>query len=439
MKDGALFAAMFACSSALASSTFDEPAAAFPFPQHLTYAAGTTRPNHRSQSQQDDDVRQAYQRWKTRYLVQQDGAGAARYRIAFGERGSPAHAVTVSEGQGYGMVAVATMAGDQPGTKAIFDGLLRFVLDHPSVIDPRLMAWRVTDGGAPTDSAFDGDADIAYGLLLAAAQWGNDGEFDYLAAARRIIAGIAESTIGPDSALPMLGDWVEPDGSRYNQYTPRTSDFMPASFRAFARIDKGQRFARVITSIQRQINSLQRRFSPVTGLLPDFVEPLSTSDHRPRPAKPGFLEGPHDGHYYYNAGRDPWRVGMDALLNGDPISLAQVRKISGWALRAAGGKPAKIRSGYRLDGTPIADGRYFSIFFAAPLGIAAMTLPSQQSWLNALYDSVRSRHEGYFEDTVALLCLLLMTGNFWDPTAAPGSRDTIESSGEAPIVTRSAS
>ena len=45
-----------------------------------------------------------------------------------------------------------------------------------------------------------------------------------------------------------------------------------------------------------------------------------------------------------------------------------------------------------------------------------MTEPSQQQWLNDVYDSVRGIHEDYYEDSVTLLCLLVMTGNYWDPT-----------------------
>jgi hypothetical protein len=45
-----------------------------------------------------------------------------------------------------------------------------------------------------------------------------------------------------------------------------------------------------------------------------------------------------------------------------------------------------------------------------------MTVPGQQQWLNALYDAVSNVSEDYFEDSVTLLCLLVLTRNFWDPT-----------------------
>jgi hypothetical protein len=231
-----------------------------------------------------------------------------------------------------------------------------------------------------------------------------------------VIAGIFESTIGPASRLPLLGDWVDPDGAQYNQYTPRSSDFMPAHFRAFGRAMPNLPWDQVVANCQVVITSLQTNFSPDTGLLPDFIVPLSGADHSPQPAPAGFLEGPDDGSYSYNAFRDPWRIGTDALLNGDALSLAQARRFSAWAEEAAEGVPANLRAGYQLDGTPLPDSDYFTIIVAAPLGVAAMTMPSQQGWLNRIYAAVRNHHEDYYEDSVALLSLLVMTGNYWDPT-----------------------
>ena len=67
-----------------------------------------------------------------------------------------------------------------------------------------------------------------------------------------------------------------------------------------------------------------------------------------------------------------------------------------------------------LDGDPL--DTYFTTFFAAPLGVAAMVTTGQQQWLNDIYDAVYDVQEDYYEDSVTLLCLLVMTGNFWDPT-----------------------
>jgi endo-1,4-beta-D-glucanase Y len=384
-----------------------------PFPQHLTYAAGTIRPNHRSQAQQDDDLRAAYGRWKDRYLVNESSGGQSLYRVAFGGPGSDKHNETVSEGQGYGMIIVPLFAGYDPDAQTIFDGLWRFARNHPSSIDSRLMDWKVP-GGDGNDSAFDGDCDMAYGLLLANAQWGSGGATDYSAAANQLLAGILASTIGPNSRLPLLGDWVPPFGApKYTEWTPRTSDFMPGHFRAFRRFTGDPVWDQVVGACQGVVSTLQQNNSPGTGLLPDFVQ---FDGSTPRPASPGFLEGPNDGNYNYNAGRDPWRLGTDALLSGDGTSLAQTRKISQWIAGSTGGNPQALKSGYQLDGTPLSGSNYFSTFFAAPFGVAAMTDSGQQSWLNAIYDAVINSNEGYYEDSVALICSLVLSGNFWDPT-----------------------
>jgi hypothetical protein len=283
------------------------------------------------------------------------------------------------------------------------------------------MDWDVPDDATGNDSAFDGDADIAYALLLADKQWGSNGRINYQSAAETTITAILESTIGPTSRLPLFGDWVDPNDGTYNQYTPRASDFMPAHFRAYGRATNNPVWSDVIASTQTVITSLQTNHSPITGLLPDFIVPISPTDHTPQPAPPDFLEGPDDGHYAYNAGRDPWRIATDALLNNDPVSRAQANKITGWVANATGGNPDNIKAGYQLDGTPTAGSNYFTIFFAAPFGVAAMTAPSQQTWLNAVYDAVYDTHEGDYEDSVTLLCLLIMTGNYWDPTAVQGN------------------
>ncbi len=396
-----------------------------PFPQHVVYAAGSIRPNHRSQAQLDDDVRAAYDRWKANYLREAGTADGHRlYRVSYGSVNPDR---TVSEGQGYGMIIVALMAGYDPDARAIFDGLWRFARAHPSNVDARLMAWEIPEPPGGTDSAFDGDADMAYALLLADAQWGSDGEIDYRAAAQALLTAIEESTIGPHSRLPLLGDWVEAeDEDEYTEYTVRTSDFMPAHFRAYGRFTGHALWSEVVSATQSAVARIQTAYSPQTGLLPDFLVPLSESDHRLQPAYPYFLEGPHDGDYDYNAGRDPWRIGTDALLNGDATSWAQARKMASWIVSATHGDPTAIRAGYTLDGTPTGDEDYFTSFFAAPFGVALMTTPEHQAYLNALYDAVYARHEDYYEDSVTLLSMLVMTGNYWDPTVPLGEPLTLD-------------
>ena len=96
--------------------------------------------------------------------------------------------------------------------------------------------------------------------------------------------------------------------------------------------------------------------------------------------------------------------------------LGSVRPISNGIEGETGGNPQRIRAGYDLDGRTLPNSNYFSTFFAAPFGVAAMTQAGQQRWLNNLHDAVRTTPQNYYEDSVALLCLLVMTGSFWDAT-----------------------
>ncbi|MCI5223168.1 MAG: beta-glucanase, partial [Candidatus Electrothrix sp. AR4] len=344
----------------------------YPFPQHTVYAANTIYPNHRTQEQQDDDARAFYDAWKASYIVNAGVTieGNTLYRVVYGTT-LPDKDRTVSEGQGYGMIIVVLMAGYDPQAQIIFDGLWEFSRAHPSKIDSRLMDWDVPDTTSGNNSAFDGDADMAYALLLAHKQWGSNGHINYQAAAAIVISAVLESTIGPESRLPTFGDWVEPTGSVYNQYTPRTSDFIPAHFRAYGRAVNNPVWFDVVSNTQTVITALQANHSPITGLLPDFIVPISPSDHTPQPAPASFLEGANDGNYFYNAGRDPWRIATDALLNDDPTSRAQAAKMTIWAENATGGNPNNLKSGYELDGTPVTGSDYFSTFFASPMGVAA--------------------------------------------------------------------
>ena len=393
----------------------DVSGVARPFPQHTAYSPGSILPNHRSQDQLDEDITAFYDQWKAEFVIEAGVSenGNTLYRIGFGKDLS-SRDITVSEGQGYGMIIVPIMAGYDEDAQKIFDGLWEFVRAHPSEIDPRLMDWYYPDSENGNVTAFDGDADVAYGLLLADAQWGSAGRINYRVEAETYMRAILESTIGSESHLPMLGDWAEQYGEVYNQYTPRSSDFMLANFRSFGRATQDAVWTDIIWQSQSVMNEIQANYSPQSGLMPDFIV-LAGDAHIPQPAPPDFLEGPHDGHYNYNAGRVPWRVGSDAVLNDDDVSRLIVQKISHWIESTAGGDPANIRAGYDLDGNPLPDSEYFTTFFVAPMGVAAMTDPDQQEWLNAIYDSVYDQHIDYYEDSVNLLCLLVMSGNSWTP------------------------
>ncbi|PPF89752.1 chitosanase [Subtercola sp. Z020] len=261
-----------------------------PFGSHpVVRARGSALPPGDA-AQADAATLAAYTAWKPRHLVA--GCGAGRYYV---DASSSTPSRVVSEGQGYGMVVVALMAGADPAAQAEFDGLFRFAADHPSEVDSGLMAWHQDDGCAsiPGDagSATDGDLDIAFGLLLADRQWGSTGTLDYRAEALKRIAAIKRSEINPTTHLTKLGDWPSRSDAAH-WFATRSSDFMTDHFLAFQTATGDPFWGEVITATDALITTVRQRYAPDTGLLPDFIVSTNTT---PKPAPAGFQEGEFDG------------------------------------------------------------------------------------------------------------------------------------------------
>ncbi|MBB5909167.1 glycosyl hydrolase family 8 [Actinoalloteichus hymeniacidonis] len=317
----------------------------------------------------------------------------------------------VAEGQGYGLVITAQMADVDPEAQQLFDGILQYVLDHPSALDPDLMAGAQdlscnTTGGQ--DSATDGDLDIAYGLLLADAVWGSEGVHDYHALAVRRIDAIKRSEVHPDTRLMELGDWAHPEWTPELYWGSRPSDWMLGHFRAFREATGDSDWDTIRIAHQDLIETLQQDYAPDTGLLPDFVQDTGTD---PKPAQGQFLESDTDGYFSWNACRTPWRIGVDAVESGDPRSVAAAQRMDEWIKQSTGGDPNQIGSGYRLDGTRYATGSDAAFF--APFAVAAMSNPESQQWLDALWAKIVATEvdpDTYYAASIQLQVMLIVSG-----------------------------
>lgn len=372
-----------------------------PFPQHTTYTSGSIKPNNVSQSTMDDAVRTKWDSWKASFLKP---AGTGKYYVKYNSKGE-----TVSEAHGYGMLFTVLMAGYDSNAQTYFDGLYRYYKEHPSNNNPYLMAWKQNSsfeniGG--TNSATDGDMDIAYALLLADRQWGSSGSVDYLKAAKNIINAIMSHDVNSSEWTLRPGDWAT-SGS-FNTST-RSSDFMMNHMKAFQKATGDARWTQVIDKTYAIINSFHSSYSPNTGLLSDFME---KSGSKYQPAKPDFLESKHDGKYFYNSCRTPWRITTDYLMTGDNRAINQLNKMNGFIKSATNSDPANVRAGYNLDGSPLAS--YNSGAFYAPFGVSAMTSSSNQNWLNSVWNyTANASAEGYFEESIKLFSMIVMSGNWW--------------------------
>jgi endo-1,4-beta-D-glucanase Y len=381
---------------------------AVPFGSHLRpYATGTLALTG-SQATIDAAVVSLYNKWKTNFLV-----SAGSYGLAVK---ASADYPYVSEGQGYGMELIVVMAGADPSAQSSFDGILKYVLAHPSSINPNLHASEqnasfVSVNGR--DSATDGDLSIAYALLQADRQWGSAGTYNYKQLAVTRINAIKASEMNPKTYLPTLGDWDTAGGSYYN--TTRPSDLMIDHFRAFKAATNDPFWDSAVTAAQNLIAQQQNSYAPSTGLIADFVVNTNTT---PAPAPANFLEGRTDGQYAYNSVRVPWHLGVDAAVYGDAVSRAEAQKITAWFRTKTGDDPSKVVSGYKLDGTPVVT--YLDPEFVATLGPAAMGNSANQAWLDKIWSytvaqSQTSAAKNYYSASLMLQSMIVMSGNYWTP------------------------
>jgi endo-1,4-beta-D-glucanase Y len=386
-----------------------------PFGSHkFTYTPGSILPSGASQTELDSTTSSYYDTWKSNYLVA--GCGADRYYV---ETKTEAGNLTVSEGHGYGMMLAAIMAGYDADAQKEFDGLYWFFRDHPSAISPDLMSWyqdASCNNAMGQDSASDGDIDIAFALLLADKQWGSCGPINYKAEALKVIDAIGKHELDTTKAYVLLGDWADPSSPKFYNST-RSSDFVVDHFRSYAAATGNASWTGLVDKTHGIIASMQMQHSPTAGLLPDFIlSPLAS----PTPAGANFLEGPNDGAYDYNACRDPWRLATDFLVSGDDRARQEISKMTTWIKGKAAGDPTKIRAGYQLNGTASNGSNYLTMAFAAPFGPAAMVDATHQAWLDAIWTTtVAMAPEGYYEDTIKLFSMIVMSSNWWAPEARP--------------------
>ncbi|MFC0515235.1 glycosyl hydrolase family 8 [Mucilaginibacter angelicae] len=378
-----------------------------PFPQHSRYTAGTIKPNHLSQQQLDKQVTVFYYQWKHRYI--KPGCNKNQFYVWFEKPGKEC----VSEGQGYGMIITALMAGYDKQAKTTYDGLYYYYKAHPAKTSAYLMAWAQVKNCKNLDrsTATDGDMDIAYSLLLADKQWGSKSGINYLQEAKNMMAAIMRYEINPKTFSVLLSDGSEHDSKDY--YDMRASDFMPANFKAFESTSKTGKWQKVIDNNYRLFGYLQKTYSPEAGLVPDFIRGI---DRKARPAQPKYMESVYDGYYNYNACRIPWRVATDYLLYGDKRAKDFVSPINRWIRQTTEGNPDNISAGYTLAGNDI-KGRYFeALSFIAPFTVSAMVDQSNQQWLNKIWDylvAFKVKDYDYYDNTIKMLDMIIVSGNYW--------------------------
>jgi endo-1,4-beta-D-glucanase Y len=392
--------------SASASQTPATSAINRPFPQNLSYP-GCIKPSHVTQADINNSIMRYYDHWKSIYVKQSSGVtpGGGYYVHTLGTGGS-GNEITTSEAHGYGMIIFALMAGYDSEAKQYFDGMYNMFDKHRSTGDPDNMSWIIDKSELASkdqDDASDGDMDIAYSLLLAHHQWGSNGKINYLNQAKRLINnGIKESDMSLSTKRVLLGGWSQ------NQHATRTSDWMIDHFIAYREVAGDDFWKDATQTIYDLIKQITTEYSPETGLVPDFVVGSPA-----RPARPRFLEAATDGDYSWNACRYPWRLATAFAHYGSPEARAAANKVVTWLKKKTEANPMAIKAGYKLDGTQLVS--YSSLAFTSPFIAACIVDSSHQPYLNTGWDTIINWKEGYYGDTINLLSMLLISGNWWAP------------------------
>jgi endo-1,4-beta-D-glucanase Y len=396
-----------------------------PFGAHsFKYPAGVLKPTG-TQAQLDATVKAYYDMWKAAYLEPRCGGYIIHTGVG---TGADNNAFTVSEGHGYGMVVTALMAGYDPKAQEEFNGLHAVFRKFPSTNTADLMDWQVLSAcpkgatcqqpapgcfsvdGSDSGSATDGDMDIAFSLLLADKQWGSNGA--YLAEAKKVIAAVKAKEMNAMTKFPLLADDIGPKDTFYN--TTRPSDFMLDHFRSYGKATGDAFWMQSVDAIEGLLTTLQKNFSPTTGLIPDFVVDTNTA---PKPAPPMWPadEGVTTGEYAYNSCRVPWRLATDYIASGDTRSRDILRAMSSWIRTSTMGKPQNIIDGYALDGSFSNSGSGYDLSFSSPFAVAAIA-DTDQAWLDAAWADIGQRKLGaYFGDTIKMISLIVISQNWWAP------------------------
>lgn len=405
--------ACVALSLVVSGSFADDTTPNYPFPQQIDYNG--ISPNTQSAAKNNEAVGKYYDAWKASFLRK---AATGGYYVHGAD--TDGHGKGTSESHGYGMVITALMAGHDKKAKVEFDGLWKFFNSHRSTLNAELMGWKIDNKEASSkySSATDGDMDIAYGLLLADKQWGSAGAINYRQEAIDMInKGLKVSDYHPSSHRLMLGDWdIKP-------FTSRSSDWMPGHLRAYQEATGDAAWDHAINEIYDMVDEINADNSE-TGLMPDFVTgKVATPDLN----NDNLTGEKNSGNYFYNAARTPMRLAMDYIHNGEARSKEASDQLTSWAKTQIGKRYNfnKYYSGYTVDGVVLSGAKYTDTVFIAPVVVAASVDPANQQLVNAGWKFIKNNKDNYFSDTVNLLSMLALTGNWWAPNQVDSVASTV--------------
>jgi endo-1,4-beta-D-glucanase Y len=377
-----------------------------------------------SQSKLNLELISFYNDWKIRYLRSiKNSSSLKEYLFYTLDQPTSNNAVTCSEAMGYGMVIFPIMSKFDPTAKDHFTSIYNYIKSYPSIYNQDLMAWQqikdskgsIINSVPKTSSATDGDMDISYGLLLANKLWGENDKINYKTESLKRIHALMDSCVNKKDYILTLGDWVKEIEGKNFKYVCRSSDFLIYHIREFIKVDRinNTKWRHVLNTIGSIISLQMKRESKYNGLMPDFFIKSNSKYIAP---KVKVLETTHDGDYYFNSCRIPWRYSMDMILNNKPVTK-QLRTLNNWIREETCLNPKKIRSGYYIangnPGKPF--GHYNDLAFIAPFLVSSLIEKGNDDWSVSLWKILIKKPIDkctFYENTLKLLAMIVASGNW---------------------------
>ena len=365
-----------------------------------------------------------YNAWKTRYLMPVKGSSPLKEYLFYTlDQPTENNAVTCSEAMGYGMTIFALMSKFDATAKSHLTALYNFIKSYPSFYNKNLLAWQqikdskgnIVNAEATTDSATDGDMEISYGLLLAHKLFGEKNEINYKDEAVKRINALMESCVNKKDYILTLGDWVNGIKENNFKFVTRSSDFIVYHIREFIKFDtiNSSKWKLVLKRINSIIYDQMKSQSKNNGLMPDF---FIKEKVQYIPPKVKVLETVHDGDYYSNSCRIPWRYSMDMILNRAPVTT-QLHTLNNWIKKETSSNPENIKSGYYIangiPGKPFGDANNLS--FIAPFLVSSLVEKGNDSWTISLWKTLINKPIDkctFYENTLKLFAMIVATGNW---------------------------
>ncbi|WMJ73937.1 glycosyl hydrolase family 8 [Cytophagaceae bacterium ABcell3] len=330
---------------------------------------------------------EAYNEWKQHYVA---ACPNGRFRVKFDDPNR-----VVSEGIAYGML-LAVYAADKP----LFDGLWHYYKDNSN--GNGVMNWLIE--GCNTVRGFNGatdaEFDAAMALLLAQNQWPNATQpFNYGHEASQLIDAIWRTEMDHQRFQAKNGDAWGWSSCRNPSYQS------PAYYREYAS-HMPALAANWNNSIDGAYTMLNRNAHPITGLVSDWCN------------EEGVMNTCNGGYmgYGYDACRFPFRMAQDVIWNNEPRAKNLLEKMTNYCKSQGAGN---LRGPRNLDGSGAGA---HNATFVSTYALAAMgTDASNQAFMNSMYNEVRFTKDpinnfqpsGYFGNTLRVMSLFMMTGNFW--------------------------